>query len=94
MKLLYLGKVSEHRLLGLFFEKNLTLSDGAVFVCLSAFMKACTFMFMVVNGHHEGYLSTFFEFFKNSNFWCLAAILQAKFAQNLKFSKSRRGNFL
>ena len=41
--------------------KNLPLSDGLVSVCVCVsirpweiFMKACTFMFMVVNGHQGG----------------------------------------
>ena len=39
-------------------------------------MKACTFMFMVVNDHHGGNLSTFFvNFSKISILGCLATIL-------------------
>ena len=29
------------------------------------FLKACTAVFMVLNGHHGGFLSTYFEIFEN-----------------------------
>ncbi len=47
-------------------EKNVTLCTVPVHIhkALEISMKACTFMFMDVNGHHAGSLSTFFNFSK------------------------------
>ena len=51
------------------FRKNVTLCTGHIYIALEFFMKACTLMFMVVNGHHGGSLSTFFLIFQK--FLCL-----------------------
>ena len=54
-------------------------------------MKAYTFIFFVVNGHHGGYLSTFFEFFKNSNFWVFGGHFYVKNCPKFKISQIGRG---
>ena len=63
-----------------------------IYVALEMFMKVCTVMLMVINGHHGVSLSSFyFNFSKILIFMCLAAVLRSKFAPNSKFSQSRWG---